>query len=148
MKRFVLVFIFLTVCLFMYGQKSYVSVYVNLNSPDNNWVSARISGNVPSGIKTYYAATYDRLTEGEIINLLANRGYVVEKITGIGETSSLILMSYVSDDSNVITHYYNNDTDVQEIARYNLQGIPVNSNESGVQIVVYSNYTTKTVIVQ
>jgi hypothetical protein len=38
--------------------------------------------------------------------------------------------------------------DVNEIARYNLQGIPVNANEKGVQIIVYSNYTTKTVVVQ
>ena len=35
-----------------------------------------------------------------------------------------------------------------EIARYNLQGIQVNENEKGVQIIVYSNYTTKTVVVQ
>ena len=35
-----------------------------------------------------------------------------------------------------------------EVARYNLQGVPVDKNEKGIQIVVYSNYTTKTVIVE
>lgn len=39
------------------------------------------------------------------------------------------------------------DADVREVARYNLQGIPVGKNEKGVQIIVYSNYTTKTVVV-
>ena len=40
------------------------------------------------------------------------------------------------------------NTEAVEVARYNLQGIPVNENEKGVQIIVYSNYTTKTVVVQ
>jgi hypothetical protein len=34
------------------------------------------------------------------------------------------------------------------VARYNLQGIPVKANEKGVQIIVYSNYTTKTIVVE
>ena len=40
------------------------------------------------------------------------------------------------------------DADVHEVARYNLQGLPIHKNEKGVQIIVYSNYTTKTIIVE
>ena len=35
-----------------------------------------------------------------------------------------------------------------EIARYNLQGIPVHERDKGIQIVIYSDYSTKTVIVE
>jgi len=38
------------------------------------------------------------------------------------------------------------DSDAIEVARYNLQGIPISENEKGIQIIVYSDYTTKTVI--
>ena len=38
--------------------------------------------------------------------------------------------------------------DVREVARYNLQGIACSPTEKGVQIVVFSDYTTKTVIVE
>lgn len=36
--------------------------------------------------------------------------------------------------------------DAEEVARYNLSGRPCSPNEKGVQIIVYSNFTTKTVI--
>ena len=38
------------------------------------------------------------------------------------------------------------DNDAVEVARYNLSGIPCSSNEKGIQIIVYSDFTTKTVI--
>ena len=36
--------------------------------------------------------------------------------------------------------------DADEVARYNLSGRPCSSNEKGVQIIVYSDYTTRTII--
>ena len=84
------------------------------------------------------------------MNMLAEEGFVVERITGVGETHAMILMSKSSgnSDAGVVTYVNDDDTEVTEIARYNLQGIQVNENEKGVQIIVYSNYTTKTVVVQ
>jgi hypothetical protein len=38
------------------------------------------------------------------------------------------------------------DNDAEEVARYNLSGRPCSPNEKGVQIIVYSDFTTKTVI--
>ena len=35
---------------------------------------------------------------------------------------------------------------VKEVARYNLSGQPCSPNEKGIQIIVYSDFTTKTVI--
>ena len=133
-----------------YAQKTYVSIYANLNDASSRWVSARVSGSKPVGVSDYYAATYDRLTEGDIINMLAEEGFVVERITGVGDTHAMILMSKSAEnsDAGVVTYVNSDDAEVTEIARYNLQGIQVNENEKGVQIIVYSNYTTKTVVVQ
>ena len=36
--------------------------------------------------------------------------------------------------------------DVEEVARYNLSGRPCSPNEKGVQIIVYSDFTTRSVI--
>ena len=38
------------------------------------------------------------------------------------------------------------DNDAEEVARYNLSGRPCSPNENGVQIIVYSDFTTRTVI--
>ena len=40
------------------------------------------------------------------------------------------------------------DGEVKEVARYNLQGRPVKKNEKGIQVIVYSNYITKTIIIE
>lgn len=36
--------------------------------------------------------------------------------------------------------------DTDEVARYNLSGRPCTPSDKGVQIIVYSDYTTRTVI--
>lgn len=38
------------------------------------------------------------------------------------------------------------DSDTDEVARYNLSGRPCTPSDKGVQIIVYSDYTTRTVI--
>ena len=38
------------------------------------------------------------------------------------------------------------DNDAEEVARYNLSGRPCSPNEKGVQIIVYSDFTTRTFI--
>ena len=40
----------------------------------------------------------------------------------------------------------NGNEDIKEVARYNLSGRPCSPNEKGVQIIVYSDFTTKTII--
>ena len=39
------------------------------------------------------------------------------------------------------------DSNATEVARYNLAGRPCSPNDKGVQIIVYSDYSTQTVIV-
>ena len=40
-----------------------------------------------------------------------------------------------------------NTDEAEEVARYNLSGHPCNPNDKGVQIIVYTDYTTRTIIV-
>ena len=145
-----------------YAQKSYVTISVDLDIPTNNWVHARLGGDVPDGINKVFNKSFDRLNEGQIINMLAAEGYTVEIITGIGDVvgtnqsnsvhTALILMSKPSsgnDDSGISPNIIsNNSAEAHEVARYNLQGIKVDEHEKGIQIIVYSNFTTKTVIVE
>lgn len=48
--------------------------------------------------------------------------------------------------TNVNVREYNGE--VEEVARYNLSGRLCTANDKGVQIIVYSDFTTKTVIVE
>lgn len=148
---FVLLSLFLSLfTLSTYAQKTYISIYANLNDATSNYVKARVSGDVDAFFTQQPSYGYGGITEGKLINMYASEGYVVERITGVGDTHVMILMSKSSEnsDAGVVTYVNADDTEVTEIARYNLQGIQVNENEKGVQIIVYSNYTTKTVVVQ
>lgn len=132
------------------AQRSYVSLYINMNAADSKWVSARVSGDIPASMKDYYAATYDRLSDGELINMLANEGFTIDKIAAMGETNFVVIMSKnSSSDSGIITKSTDEQvTNAVEIARYDLQGRLVDNDCPGLQIVVYSDYSAKTVVVK
>lgn len=132
------------------AQRSYVSLYINMNGADSRWVSARVSGDVPASMKNYYAATYDRLTDGDLINMLSAEGFSIDRIAAMGETNCIIIMSKMGGDSGIITQAAdsNSEGNGTEIARYDLQGRLVDENCPGLQIVVYSDYSAKTIIVK
>ena len=132
------------------AQRSYVSLYINMNAVDSKWVSARVSGDIPASMKDYYVATYDRLSDGELINMLANEGFTIDKIAAMGETNCIVIMSKNSSgDSGIITQNADEQvTNAVEIARYDLQGRLVDDDCPGLQIVVYSDYSAKTVVVK
>jgi len=129
----------------VFAQKSYVTLLVGGVLIDNVQ-SCYLTGDVPSDMKKYYKAAF-----GDIINQLAEKGFEVEFMTGTGTSDrvQLLLSKKNSPDISAIQHTSaDDDSEVYEVARYNLQGMPINKNEKGVQIVVYSNYTTKTIIVE
>ena len=133
-----------------FAQKSYVTIYViNLLTPNVNKQSFRLTGDIPSDMKESY---YDEYI-GNILNQLAEKGFEVEFMTGTTSDSyggvMFLLSKKKNSNSTAIQHISTDDEEeAREVARYNLQGIPVNKDERGIQIVVYSNYTTKTIIVE
>ena len=158
MKKLLLSMILLCAGLSASARKSYINFYAwdyEVAYPS----SATLSGDLPEGFKNYY--NYNELPDGigGMLNQLAAHGYEVEFVSAIGHTGSkqrtgicfLLSKTIVDDpqpDPETPTTKVKADKEVKEIARYNLQGLPVKESDKGLQIIVYSNYTTKTVFVE
>ena len=83
--------------------------------------------------------------------------YLPETVSFIGEDAfagcvSLQGIYYGENDASSIRGANANsrgmDGEVEEVARYNLSGHPCKPYDKGVQIVVYSDFTTNTIIVE
>ena len=80
--------------------------------------------------------------------------YLPETVSFIGENAfagctSLQSIYYGESTSSAVRRIEadrSSNDDAEEVARYNLAGRPCSPNEKGVQIIVYSDFTTKTVI--
>lgn len=147
MKRIIIVLFVLLGSIETFAQKSYLLVR-------EDGCDVYLSGDVPSDMKSSYSygtAAY-AIKTGELLNELAKRGFEIESMCGAGKGyfSTTFLLSKKSSGgySSIQTISNDEEGEVTEIARYNLQGMPVKENEKGLQIIVYSNYTTKTVVVQ
>ena len=125
----------------VYAQKSYALI-----SSSNGYIY--VFGDVPLEKNTYSCSTsYSsyRKVKMEVVNSLAEKGYEVEFM----DDGEILMSKRSSGGYNAVRSVVlNENEDVTEVARYNLQGLPVKEHDKGVQIIVYSNYTTKTVIVQ
>lgn len=148
MKKFLL-FIFVLCATNVFAQKSYIHIYAN-NLESLTYHGIYLTGDLPSDIKDRYSYD-DRMLIGDLLNKLSEQGYEVEFMSS--PNTSSITMCYLlskkgtggsTSSARAITA--DDDTEIHEVARYNLQGMPIGKNEKGVQIVVYSNYTTKTII--
>lgn len=142
------------------AQKSYLNLYVyGLDRPQSNKFgygqTIYISGNIPDGIQSEYG-TADVMYIGNLLTKLSTLGYSIEQMstssasssTGTPITYETIIMSKPGSGSASVPTVAAGDDEATEVARYNLQGLPVTKSEKGIQIIVYSNYTTKTVIVE
>lgn len=159
MKKLLAMLILLAIGIGAQAQKSYVTIYVNLNS-----YVATLSGNVPEGMQRSYSdydfpEFHNRVALfwiGELLNQLAANGFQVEQMNTVNvnnntHTIQTYLLSRTSNPSTPIAAVQRDKAEpeeVHEVARYNLQGLPVGKDEKGIQIVVYSNYTTRTIIVE
>lgn len=130
-----------------WGQKSYVNVVAD-HIYSSIYQEIYLTGDVPMGIKTHYDSYgTEAMTVGKVLNLLAKEGFVVEQMSCSAECE-VILLSRIALDPEAVSHVTADDQEAVEVARYNLQGLPVSEDEKGVQIIVYSNFTTKTIIVE
>ncbi len=152
MKKFLILLFLMAIGTSAFARKSYVNVAATDVDSDTKTTYIYITGDVPSGIGTFYDY---KMKVGTILNMLSQNGYEVEFMSAANSGSSgslyvnyLLSKKSSSNEEDAITIVHNDDGDVREIARYNLQGMQVNENTKGIQIIVYSNYTTKTVIVE
>ncbi len=146
MKKILLVFCLMMACSSVFAQKKYLILHY-FSGVSYRWI---LSGEIPDGMQESYKPSNNDarfITEAvvPILNELVENGYEVEKMYS---EHYFLLSKKASGSYNAIQSARNGNEEVTEVARYNLQGIPVNETEKGVQIIVYSNYTTKTVIVE
>lgn len=149
----------LNFCICVYSQKKYVTVRAtmaySLDAP------VMLSGDIPASMKNRYDNDDFVLSDdgfgtnycvGNVLNLLSKHGFIVEQMSTAAATSpaDILHMTFLLSKSEIISsnkleeNLHNKATSI--VARYNLQGVPVNENEKGVQIIVYSNYTIKTIV--
>ena len=154
MKRYLFPLFLLLAGACAFAQKSYVTVYCT----QDNSNAIVLSGDIPKSMNRYYLPyEFDEYNGyyciGEVLNLLATNGFSVEQMNTTHNKDEMVITTYLlskpSEGQNpdaIPQTKAKDDSKVREVARYNLQGMPVGKDEKGVQIVVYSNYTTKTVI--
>lgn len=145
----------MTLGTFAFAQKEYVHVKAEVEAFTDSYTKkeydrVHLSGAIPSTMKIEYGYG-DKTMVADVINILAKEGFVVEQMqmSANSSTECFLLSRNSSNTPSAIQRVQTSpDEEVTEVARYNLQGIPVSKSEKGVQIVVYSNYTTKTIIVE
>lgn len=132
------------------AQKSFITIFArNLNS---NYQELRVNGKLPDGIKSAYYVMYDDMNLADLMTLLSEKGYAFEQMTTAASPSTadtyssgtlMVLMSKPTGQTPGAIETITSDDEATEIARYNLQGQPISENTPGIQIIVYSNYTTR-----
>ena len=131
-----------------WSQKSYVNVVAD-HIYSSIYQEIYLTGDVPVGIKTHYDSYgSEAMTVGKVLNLLAAEGFVVEQMSCSAECEAILLsrVQVFPPDSDAIQRVDADDQDVHEVARYNLAGRPCSPSDKGVQIIVYSDFTTRTVV--
>ena len=157
MKRLLFILCILTSS-YAFAEKRYLLVWfegATVGYPP----TAYLYGDIPSGLSPECRGTLFGIKKTEsnddeyfprfklaLFNLLAEKGYIVESfVNAYGQvlfSRTIVPQNSTSNISKVSSE------EPTEVARYNLQGLPVTEFEKGVQIIVYSNYTTKTILVQ
>ena len=145
MKKILSVLFLLAIGASAYAQKSYL--FLSAYHSFNIMPEITLSGAVPDGMQKQYPSYSVYL--GDVIDAIGQKGFTVELMTRADEVTQIIFSKPAEQQANAVARVIADpDEEVSEVARYNLQGIPVGKNEKGVQIIVYSNYTTKTVVVE
>lgn len=129
------------------AQKSYLNVVAD-HIYSSIYQEIYLTGDIPTGFKSHYDSYGSAMTVGVLLNMLSQEGFAIEQMSCTDEGEVIVLSRTPDPGSDSIEHIAIDDQEVHEVARYNLQGQPVGKEEKGIQIVVYSNYTTKTIIVE
>ena len=147
MKKWISFWVLMMVGVGAFAQKSYVNVIGRPMYASNRGTS--LSGAVPKDMEKFYDNYQYEF--GDVLNMLGQRGFVVEDMSVATDKDGILFEVAILSKSNAVDpsavqKLKDDDAEVYEVARYNLQGMPVKETEKGIQIVVFSNYTTKTII--
>ncbi|MDY6300307.1 MAG: hypothetical protein SPL96_00215 [Bacteroidales bacterium] len=111
MKKLLVLLFLMAIGTSVYAQKSYVNVCAD-DVGNSRKCSIYLSGAIPSDMNNYYDDKYI----GEIINMLAARGFVVEQMSCseyTGNTREVVILSKTSSSHQTqIEGDVNNDSEV------------------------------------
>ena len=158
MKKIITLLLALTMSLAIHAQEiekidKFASGYINGTYKD--WILVRY----PAGSR---ATTYNvhpncrRIARGAFEGAAYLREiYLPETVSFIGEDAfagctSLQGIYFDESSPSAVRGIEADETftgEAEEVARYNLSGHPCSPNDKGVQIIVYTDYTTRTIIV-
>ena len=117
--------------------ESYVFVYLY------DYYAFKLSGDLPAGMERYYYNPIVSKFANQLFEELQKNGFQLELFDAADTYEYFLLAKRKSGSTSVREN--NSDEDKIEMARYNLEGIPVDKSYKGIQIIVYSNFTTKVV---
>lgn len=111
MKK-LLVLLFLTMIgTSVYAQKSYVSVHVE--NIGDFYEKIYVSGDIPSGMKSYYNHKDDGVFIGQLLNMLSQEGYEVEFMSsGASSYVNFLLSKNTLSNQTQIEGDVNHDSEV------------------------------------
>lgn len=167
MKRILISLLFILITANTYAEKEYVIINVKegsvYSSSYQQTYEISING-APSEIMDKYDNytrdqnhNRDKISLSECLSDLSKLGFSVFEHSSVHQSSNdnrtnyyqIILSKNDSSNQSRIESVQSDDNeDAYEVARYNLQGVPVSEKDKGIQIIVYSNYTTKTIIAE
>ena len=103
-------------------QRSYVTIYNDGNNENyGRYVTMYLNGDVPAGVKRAYYSWNERLGLGEVMNILAAKGFTLDQINGdyvvmsrpAADPSPYPLQKFdVNDDQEVNVGDVNKEVDV------------------------------------
>lgn len=112
MKNFLVLLFLIAIGTSVYAQKSYVNVFVSKDFSNTKYHTIIVTGDIPSNIKTYYNYE-DNVLIGELLNLLSQKGYEVEFMSGDGNgRMNYLLSKKTSSNQTQIEGDVNNDGEV------------------------------------
>lgn len=114
-------------------------VYVVLSRYESKYY---LSGEIPSGLKKEYSSTV--IDQNNLLQELSNNGFQLDFFDIDGKNDYYLFSKRKSGGGSHVRNI-TYDNGAIEMARYNMKGMPVDKNYKGIQIIVYSNYTTKVV---
>lgn len=111
MKKFLVLLFLMAIGTSVYAQKSYVNVHVE-NTGDY-YERIHVSGDIPSGMKSYYNYEEDGVHIGQLLNMLSQEGYEVEFMSsGSSSTVNFLLSKNTLSNQTQIEGDVNQDGEV------------------------------------
>lgn len=127
------------------AKKDYVNIVASGVSDATNKTDMNVSlYQRLDNVKSHYDKT-DGFSIGEMIGKIQELGFEVEFISGSSSNGEIVLMSK-NIESTGIKNYTDDSHENSEIERFSITGMPTTKNDKGVQVIKYSDNTTRKVL--